>query len=125
MLFLFLMAAILQRTSAAVLMNHESNGNSYIQFATPSMASTVRLVETNIVATLMTTIITKSTANDTQHFISLWITSAEPLQTAVVDVTLQTRGLDHLTNMIGLLSKNGFRTSLPDNNCCTQKNYEK
>jgi len=52
--------------------------------------------------------------------------SAEPLQTAVVDVILQTRGLDHLTNIVGLLIKNGFRTSLPDNNVCTQKpNYEK
>ncbi|HXA43996.1 MAG TPA: threonine ammonia-lyase [Candidatus Angelobacter sp.] len=52
--------------------------------------------------------------------------SAEPLQTAVVDVILQTRGLDHLTNIVGLLNKNGFRTSLPDNNVCTQKpNYEK
>jgi threonine dehydratase len=47
--------------------------------------------------------------------------SAEPLQTAVVDVILQARGLDHLTNIVGLLNKNGFRTSLPDNNFALKK----
>ncbi|HSY19010.1 MAG TPA: threonine ammonia-lyase [Candidatus Acidoferrales bacterium] len=51
--------------------------------------------------------------------------STEPLQTAVVDVILQARGLDHLANIVGLLNKNCFRTSLPDNNLLHSKNYDK
>ncbi len=40
--------------------------------------------------------------------------SAEPLQTAIVDFTLQTRGLDHLAGIVKILRDGGYRTSLPD-----------
>ncbi len=40
--------------------------------------------------------------------------SAEPLQTALVDFTLQTRGLDHLANIVRTLRQGGYQTSLPD-----------
>ena len=40
--------------------------------------------------------------------------SAEPLQTAIVDFILQTRGLDHLAQIVAALHQGGYRTSLPD-----------
>jgi threonine dehydratase len=40
--------------------------------------------------------------------------SAEPLQTAIVDFILQTRGLDHLDKIVGALRAGGYRISLPD-----------
>ncbi len=40
--------------------------------------------------------------------------SAEPLQTAIVDFIMQTRGLDHLAHIVKSLQEAGFHTSLPD-----------
>ena len=40
--------------------------------------------------------------------------SAQPLQTAMVDFILRTRGLDHLGQIIGSLRRAGYQTSLPD-----------
>jgi threonine dehydratase len=40
--------------------------------------------------------------------------SYQPIQTAVVDFVLQTRGLDHLATISNLLQSHGYRTSLPD-----------
>jgi threonine dehydratase len=40
--------------------------------------------------------------------------SAEPLQTAMVDFTLRTRGVDHLGQIVTALREAGYRTSLPD-----------
>ena len=40
--------------------------------------------------------------------------SAEPLQTALVDFTLQTRGLDQLANIVKMLRQGGYQSSLPD-----------
>jgi threonine dehydratase len=51
--------------------------------------------------------------------------SAEPVQTAEVDVTLQTRGLDHFAKIISLLNKNGFQTTRPDHGYLWPKNYKK
>lgn len=40
--------------------------------------------------------------------------SAEPLQTAMVDFTMRTRGVDHLSRIVTALRNAGYRTSLPD-----------
>lgn len=40
--------------------------------------------------------------------------SSRPLQTAVVDFTLQTRGLDHLEELVAALRTAGFAATLPD-----------
>lgn len=40
--------------------------------------------------------------------------SSQPLQTAVVDFILRTRGLEHLGQIIGGLRKAGYQSSLPD-----------
>jgi threonine dehydratase len=40
--------------------------------------------------------------------------SAEPLQTAMVDFTLRTRGVDHLGRIVTALRAASYRTSLPD-----------
>lgn len=40
--------------------------------------------------------------------------SAEPLQTAMVDFTMRTRGVDHLSRIVRGLRDAGYRTSLPD-----------
>ena len=46
--------------------------------------------------------------------------SAEPLQTAMVDFVLRTRGLDHLGQIIATLRKAGYKTSLPDRGVLTR-----
>ena len=40
--------------------------------------------------------------------------TAQPIQTAVVDFVLQTRGLDHLATISNLLQSDGYQTSWPD-----------
>ncbi|HWI60138.1 MAG TPA: pyridoxal-phosphate dependent enzyme, partial [Bacillota bacterium] len=40
--------------------------------------------------------------------------SAQPLQTALVDFTLQTRGREHLDQILGVIKTAGLRASLPD-----------
>ncbi len=40
--------------------------------------------------------------------------SAEPLQTAMVDFTMRTRGVDHLSRIVRGLRDAGYRSSLPD-----------
>jgi threonine dehydratase len=40
--------------------------------------------------------------------------STEPLQTALVDFTLQTRGREHLEEILGVIKTAGLRASLPD-----------
>jgi len=40
--------------------------------------------------------------------------SAQPLQTAMVDFILRTRGLEHLGQIVATLRKSGYQTSLPD-----------
>lgn len=41
--------------------------------------------------------------------------SPRPLQTAMVDFILQTRGIDHLGSIVVMLRKAGYHTTLPDN----------
>ncbi|HEY2328704.1 MAG TPA: threonine ammonia-lyase [Verrucomicrobiae bacterium] len=45
--------------------------------------------------------------------------SAEPLQTAMVDFILRTRGIDHLNQIVTALHRSGYRTSLPDRELIT------
>lgn len=40
--------------------------------------------------------------------------STQPLQTALVDFTLQTRGREHLDQILGVIKEAGLRASLPD-----------
>ena len=46
--------------------------------------------------------------------------SAEPLQTALVDFVLRTRGIDHLNQIVTSLQRSGYRTSLPDRELLTR-----